>query len=125
MTLEEEIEILGKIKQYYVDKNYTFWYAPHRHENRDKIYRLEKELDIHITTFKYPSEIEFLLDESIPSNVASYFSTALFSLKKLIAFESVETFFVPPEKIQNNRKAAIENIYKLLKKNTNFVDILQ
>lgn len=98
---ENEIRELIEIQKYYVEKNIKLIYLPHRRESIKKLDYLENELNIEFRYSTYPAEVEFIIMDALPQYLASFMSTALYTVSKIVDFEDVIAFKLPFEKIND------------------------
>lgn len=105
------LSLLKKITNYYDGK--TIIYVPHRFENPKKLNKLKIIGNIVIKHLNYPIELYGIYEKDIPYKVASFYSTALLTLKK-IYFIDVESFYF--DFSGNKEKECIEKVYKFNKK---------
>lgn len=80
------IELLQKISRKYNDK--TIIYITHRGESKNKLQKIEKIENIDIKRFNFPIELLGLFETSIPCKVASFYSTAVLTIKYLYNIEA-------------------------------------
>ncbi|PMO41110.1 hypothetical protein BCT11_12775 [Vibrio sp. 10N.222.52.B12] len=91
MLLEDEIESLRQISEYYQHKNIDFFYIPHRDESKEKL-SIIRDLNIKIKDLGVPAETYFSSTKSIPSHIAACWSTVIYSIGKAYELESVISF---------------------------------
>ena len=97
--------LVKKIREHYA--GYEFVYLPHRYEVLSDLSPLMSETDIELVQFDNILEVAFIENNVIPTQICSFYSTALYSLKLL--YPQCEINFIEIDK-------------NLL--NPNFVDIV-
>lgn len=101
---------LIKIINFY-SKN-LFIYILHRKENEEKINKLSKELNFEYKKFNNIIELEMINSDKIPSDIATFYSTAIITLPSFIKDPIYRTFKIKSEYIDKSFIPIIENIYK-------------
>lgn len=123
ISREQELALLGKIAAYYTHAGRELIYVTHRGESHEKLQQIRMQCGMEITTFGKPAEIQFLLMDVLPAGIASFVSTALFTVSSMFSFESVEVFHLPLQDLPEvNRKAYI-SIYAEYRKTMRVVDL--
>jgi len=111
MTKEKYIEIVTDyLKRCNLSKIY---YLPHRRENAEKIELISDITDSEVLKIDLPIEIYLLKNNIEPDSIASLFSTALFTLSKLLKKSKIDVIRVDPTDL-NKRREHIGNIYSIL-----------
>jgi len=113
------IETLKKIRKYY--KNKQLIYIPHRGEDHINILKIGGLDGFVVERFDNIVEVEFVLRNVYPRTVASFTSTALYTLQIIFPHAQVESFYVPPMEINPIFQSKIEQHYNFYKKLLNIV----
>jgi hypothetical protein len=93
MSSERYIEIVVKIAR---ASNAPVVLRPHRRESPEKLQRI-RELGVEVAAGGGPVEVDLLSERSLPCRISSFFSTASFTLWKLLGQQvSVDTFALEP-----------------------------
>lgn len=111
LTREEEIFQIERIKFYFENKNIKLKYIPHRRESKEKLEIIKNQLNIDILIFSLPAEIEFIMMSYVPQFIASFFSTALYTVSRFSCFQKVYSFKLDQKKINKNHRCDISNTY--------------
>lgn len=106
--------MLKKIIKYY-GKNKTIIYIPHRREKKDKLKNVEK-LNIQIKSINLPIEIYFLLNQIKPNHIASFASTALYTLSKIYSISKVDSFEIDFKFLKKEYHEKFRSIYSFQSK---------
>lgn len=104
---------LQKIKDYFKNKNFDIIYIPHRREK--ELEKLELLADSHfkIEKLSMPIELFFLRAETLPQEICSFLSTALYSIEKIFKIKTT-AFYIKKEKLLSMHDS-IEKRYDELK----------
>ena len=120
---DSEIEMLEKINSFFLKKEKKLFYIPHRSDSEEKIDHIQK-LGIEIKKIDIIAEVEPVISKTVPSDIASFYSTAIFTLNKIYNYDSVTAFKIPQNKImREDKKDGIQEIYKEYAKYMNIVDL--
>ena len=87
-------------------------YVPHRAESNAKLIRINKDLEIQIKKLGVPAELFFIQSHTIPTKIASCYSTVINNLSLLFDFEDIFTFYPPLDEIPKSLLKDIQNIYR-------------
>jgi hypothetical protein len=112
---------LKKIKQisaYY--NNAEILYISHRGETHDKLEKIKSMADIEVIVLDYPVELYGLYNDDIPYKVASFYSTALLTMKNIYGIEA-ESFMFDYQ--HSKYKEIIENVYDYYKDYLEVIDL--
>ncbi len=122
-AVEEEIYIqyLKKIIHYY--KNKKIIYYPHRAESINQKYKELNSRTFQIKESKQPIEIEFLINNIYPSHIASFTSSALFSLHQIFPKASIDSFIIKPEDLLTH-KEIIQMLYDSQDRSINQINLI-
>ncbi len=112
-------ESLGKIFNYYEGQNII--YIPHRREDVKKISMLFP--NIQINRFKNIVELEFLFKKVRPFHIASFYSTALYTLNKIYNVEKVDSFLFDLNKIDKKYYDNVKKSYDYYREIFNVIDL--
>lgn len=123
MTEEDEFSELKKVKKYFDERKIKIIYIPHRRESIHKLELFNKKLNIEIKYFEYPAEIEFIQMKELPCYLASYMSTALYTVSKMIDFNEVISFQLSLNKINKIYLEDIITTYEEYKKTMKVIDL--
>lgn len=111
--------IMKKIKNYYTTKNLKLMYIPHRREDHIKL----KNLDIELEYFNLPIELEFLVTGKKPVHIASFASTALYTLKALYDIKNIDSFLINYDYLKKEYHEKFISIYEYHKNYMNIIDL--
>jgi hypothetical protein len=123
ISFDVEVELLGKIAKYYLNRGKRLIYVPHRQDSIQKIAHIREAMQIPIRQFRTPAEVEFAQMEALPYGIASFFSTALYTLSKIFDFGCVDAFRISPIYIEDKFRLGIETVYQEYKKHLNLVEL--
>jgi hypothetical protein len=100
---------LEKIKQVaYLYSDCKILYISHREEKKSKLEKIKNISNITVKEPDYPIELYGLYEDAIPYKVASFYSTALYTMKNIYNIEA-ESFSFDYSKSQY--KNVIQNVY--------------
>ncbi len=120
---DSEIKMLKKINNFFLKKDKNLFYIPHRGDSEEKIFSIQK-LGIEIKTIDIIAEVEPIISKTVPSEIASFYSTALFTLNKIYDYDFVTAFKIPQDEImREDKKDGIKEIYKEYAKHMQIVDL--
>jgi len=111
VTEEYYVEQLIKIAQFYATKEII--YVSHRGESKTKLDKLNMFKNIQVVQLDYPVELYGLYNDEIPYNVASFYSTALLTMKNIYNIEAHSFRF---DYSHSKYKIAIDNVYSYYEK---------
>lgn len=123
LSRDHELSLLEMVINYYKNKNKDLVYVSHRRESAEKLKIIRSKFNVDVITFDYPAEIQFLLMESHPYGIASFVSTALFTISKMFDFRSVEAFYLPMDDMPAVNRQAFISVYDEYKKTMKVVDL--
>lgn len=118
ISLDYYYKIMNQINIYYKKLNKKILYIPHRIESSKKLSVLTNE-NFELLRFDNPVELEFIYRNINPINVASFFSTALYTLKIIYNPVSVDAFMIDFNEISSKQ---IEHVAACYKFNAHFVN---
>jgi hypothetical protein len=116
---KEYIRLLQKISTEYKDKNII--YIPHRGESVIKLQKISEIENITIKSYDYPVELLGLFEDSLPYKVASFYSTAVLTMKYIYNIEA-ECFLFDYNDSQY--RTLIDEVYDYYKKVIDVKEIL-
>lgn len=123
VKLDSEINMIKKINNLYLKKEKKLFYIPHREDSKEKLEQIER-IGIEIKRFDFIAEVEPIISKTLPSDIASFLSTTLFTLGKIYKYDSVISFRIPENLIvRDDKKNAINNLYVEYKNNMKVVPI--
>jgi len=114
---DEYLSLITKISQYY---NKDIAYIPHRGEDEQKLKVISKIKNLKIKDIDYPVELYGLYEKEIPTIVASFYSTALLSMKNIYGIKSESFYF---DFSTSKYKDSIESVYNYYKKEMKVINI--
>jgi len=106
VTEKYYIEQIIKITSFYKDKKIV--YISHRGEDKAKLEKLQNIQNLEVLQLDYPVELYGLYNEEIPYQVASFYSTALLTMKNIYGIEAEGFMFNFKE---SEYKKLIQNVY--------------
>ncbi len=107
-------DIMRRVREHFADM--PFVYIAHRHEQPTKLARMERELNMEIVEFDLPVELAFWERKVIPGHVASFFSTALFTLGKIYPSTPRTALDIPERLLVDKHREAAAGIMAQLKR---------
>ena len=114
IDFNNEINFLKEIYKYYNDNNKKMIYIPHRGDSTKKIEEIQKFCDVKYSTSI--AEIEPIINKQLPNEIATFFSTILFTLPKIYPIKKVVSFkFDERYILRGDSKESINEIYNQLK----------
>jgi len=114
MTLEEYVNVVKSIFNYYKAQHLKVKYITHRSEDEDVIKEIESIANIEVLTLPMPIEL-YLLSNNIKVNkLASFVSTGLFSVKTMYPSVDVDAFYFTASKL--NMKNTNDYLYNIMEK---------
>lgn len=111
INFDTEMKMLKKIHILYNEKGKTLFYMPHPSDSPEKISHIKRSLGIQIRQNTIAAEIDPILNKTLPDNIASFISTAIFVSAKIYDYDSVVSFRIPDHLIEN-KKEIIKKIYE-------------
>lgn len=114
------IAYLKQIHAHYKSEGLHVMYVPHRGENQFKLATIKLQFDFQITELSYPIELLGLYQDKLPKKVASFYSTALYSLNALYNIE-VDCFEFDYSSCSNH--SAIQAVYDLYRNHYHMIDL--
>jgi len=118
VTQEYYIEQIIRIASFYKDKKLV--YISHRGETKIKLNKLKTIKNLEIIQLNYPVELYGLYNDDIPYKVASFYSTALLTMKNIYNLK-VESFMFDYQ--DSEYKEIIENVYDYYKDYLEIIDL--
>jgi hypothetical protein len=102
---------LEKVVKFYKKRNKNVKYVPHRYENLEYLDGLSHKLNFLLTPFSSIIEFEFIMKGIDPSEVATFRSTAVDTLK-IIYNTKVMIFKIEFNQIDKNKQDEFKLVYK-------------
>ena len=118
LLFEDYFTTLKRISEFYKDKEIL--YVPHKREDSKELKILEKELSFKIRRNKFNIELDFLLNNEYPTHITGTISTALITLKGIYKDSVIDFFNFDDNKIIENKKKVIIDVYKYQEKYINY-----
>ncbi len=112
ISAEEYISYIKKIKKFYSNKNMDFIYIPHPEEDMYILNKLKKDKNIETLLIKEPFEFYFLKNHMKIRQVASFFSSALFTISNIDSTVIVNSFLPPTNKVFPDNILSVYNFFK-------------
>jgi len=106
ITEEYNVKLIQKIAKRFYD--YQLLYVPHRSDNQNKLQIISSIKNVKITPLEFPIELLPIYDYPIPSQIISFYSTALFTLGKIYGVPSTAFKF---DYHQSQYKDHIDGVY--------------
>ncbi len=116
-------ECIEYIVNFYKANEKNIIYLPHRRENEKKLLTMKNQFGIEVL---YPSdliELYFLNKKIWPKHIASFYSTALYSLKKIYKCREVDVFKLDFTQLNKEFQSSIDSTYKFYKKYFRLIEI--
>ncbi|GAQ14819.1 hypothetical protein MODO_2511 [Myroides odoratimimus] len=98
------------------EQKLKIYYLPHRFENVDQLEEIINKFNITIIEHETIIEIYMLKNGITPSKIASFYSTALYSLKAIFTSADVEFLRIPKEKLNDSFKEKVSLVQDLYEK---------
>jgi hypothetical protein len=114
LSLEEELEFLSRVINFFKNKKIKFTYVTHRSDSEKKITLLSSENNVIATRLGVPAELYFLTANNRPAFIAGAYTTSLNNLPYLCSFDKVYVFILPFHLIPSRLKGEIFRSYKNL-----------
>ena len=106
--------LLKKVVAYYNKENKSLIYVPHRFEDIDYLEKISKKLNFKLTPFYSIVEFEFIMKGIDPSEIATFRTAAVDSLK-IIYNPEIRIFKIPFDQIEKNKHEDYKRIYNNFK----------
>jgi len=111
VTQSYYLDQIIKITSYY--KNKQIIYIAHRGEDKTKLQKIDELDNVQVVQLDYPVELYGLYHTKIPYKVASFYSTALLTMKNIYGMEAEGFLF---NYTDSKYKKAIDNVYTYYEK---------
>jgi hypothetical protein len=108
---------LTKIKQYYANNNVI--YIPHRGEDDRTLRKIEQIDGFKVERFSNIVEAEFVFRNIYPRTIASFCSTALYTLSIIFQDAQIHSFSIPQTNINPIYRKRMKEFYDFYKKSEN------
>lgn len=115
LSKENYILYLEKIKNYFMNKNKSMMYIPHRREVDIECLKSLEDKNFMIKKTHTAIEVYFLSLDILPKEIYSFVSTALISMQKIFNIKT-KAFYIEQEILLKN-KQAIQELYAEFKNN--------
>ncbi len=123
VTEEYFFDCMEYIYDYYRKKQKKFIYLPHRREENAKLIKMRKLFGLEIQNPDYILELYFYYNQLYPEHIASFYSTALYSLKKIYNSSSVHAFKLNPNRVQERYRSEIETTYDFYSQHMQIIEL--
>lgn len=117
LMMKDEVEFVKKITKYYKEKGVNFCYISHRDDSTEKLNEIQEVCDVNIRTLGLPIELYFLKSNTYPMYVAGAYSTALYSLNKILPECGISSFKLPSDRINEKFRKDVELSYRKISEN--------
>jgi len=117
VTEEYYLRLISNISNRYNEKRII--YIPHRSEKSSMLVRINEFNNIEVKRLEYPIELFAINNNTIPSLIASFYSTALITLEKIYGVEAVAFKFNYATSIY---KDDIDLVYEYYAKSIKIID---
>lgn len=121
LSFESELNMLGMAATHYNERGRRLIYIPHRLDQQAKLSGIDA-LGVEVRRLDRVAEVEPLLSGEVPSEIGSFFSTALYTLSKIYSYDNVVSFRLP-EHLLVSRREAIVNLYKEYARHMTVIDL--
>lgn len=121
ISFKHYADALGKINTYFKGK--TIDYIPHRGEPEKMLDLIKSEFSFRIMKTESIVELEFLRLKMYPQTIASFFSTGLFTLKKIFQDAEIVSFKIDSEYVLEANRERIDEYYRYYAKYINVIDL--
>lgn len=108
ITSSEYIKLITEISIYYQTQNKNILYIPHRSEDAEKVSVIAQLANVEVLYVTYPIELYGIFEQKIPATIASFYSTALLTMKNIYNLHSQAFLF---NYKGSEHEAAIDDIY--------------
>lgn len=111
---EYEKDCLKRVGRYYADIGLSVRYVPHRLDSKEKL-NLIRSIGWEIEIFDCPAELYIIKRQHLPSRIASFTSTTLFTLPRIVDIKQLDVFLINNEKVLSDFfRVIMERLYKRL-----------
>lgn len=115
ITRETYLGYLKAIRDYYGTK---IVYIPHRAEHTMQDIEAMQDESFEVMYTDLPIELEFITANRYPMQIASFYSSALFTLNIIYPECTITAFEIEAEKILSKRTGALESVYAYMEAHT-------
>jgi hypothetical protein len=110
---EHYLDMVSRICLEYTAQGLKVKYIPHRAECKNKLERISTIGNLEVYSINYPIELIGVIDGILPTLVASFYSTALITMKGIYSCDAIAYHF----NYQNSECAAeIDGVYNFMRK---------
>ena len=117
LKLDEELDFITKVVEYYKLINVNFVYVPHRDDSTEKLKKIQSEISVKIKYLGMPAELYFSQAQRLPKHISGACTSTLNNLVKMYQFETVTAFVLPfklvPELFREDMYLSYENLRSL------------
>jgi len=117
ISKEYFFQSLEQLLSFYPDQKIR--YIAHRDEETEKLKYLEQYYGFDVVQYDYPIELYGLYEKKIPSEIVSFLSTALLTMKMIYVDVNVTAYRINLNELLD-RKEGFSNIYKVYE---NYLDV--
>jgi hypothetical protein len=93
ITVKLLFDYLNKVQKYFQHRNIEMVYIPHRSDTKEKLDKIHQEIGCDTLRFDLPAEMAFAKMDYLPSNIASFGSTALYTVSKIYDYRERSIVF--------------------------------
>lgn len=111
VSLENEIEMISTINEYYKSRGKKLQYVSHRMDGHEKLMRLKTFLSKEVKEFEDVVELALLKSEWLPSEVAGFYSSALLNVSVIFPRMEITSFKLMEGSVISEKKKDIDNVY--------------
>lgn len=112
MPLEDEIELIKSIQNFYQSKKKSIIYFPHRDDSKQKLNILKNTLKLKISDNSDTAELGLLHSKILPAEVCGAFTSTLNNVKVIFPEITVCSFKPDLNKINPEHRNEISDVYK-------------
>lgn len=120
LVLQEELAYLKQIRRYYAGHGQVVKYVPHRRESSNKLEQI-CGLGYVVERFDAPAEIAILGRQNLPARVASFYSTALYSVSRLVDLQGADAFLLEEQLIGARHRDEVRHVYDAYRQTMNVI----
>lgn len=118
-----ELACLALIGKYYCARGLRVTYVSHRRESDEKLKQIADVLKLDVVRFNVPVEVVILTRQYIPSRVASFYSTALYTVSQLVRLEGADAFELEAATIEGRYREEVREAYDAYRKIMNIIPL--
>ncbi|MFB2118253.1 polysialyltransferase family glycosyltransferase [Parapedobacter sp. 2B3] len=114
MDVSNELRLLKLMAKKYSEKGIHVVYCSHRREAQEKLDAINAIDNMQIRTMTFPLEIAFMIEGEYPDRIATFYSSALYTLQKIYAPKYIKSFRIPGNLITDEYKDSVNKAYAYL-----------